>query len=89
MASRCRAYLSPIRRIASKSAPTETTAYACLLQNDVNLTSPSPLATSCTDTTGATPFVSAFPDKPFEIDNVIAATDKTCPAPGSPLRTAC
>ncbi|CAN2532119.1 hypothetical+protein [Methylocapsa aurea] len=59
-----------------------TTAYACLLQNDVNLTSPSPLATSCTDTTGATPFVSAFPDKPFEIDNVIAATDKTCPAPG-------
>lgn len=59
-----------------------TTAYSCLLQNDVNLASPSPLATSCTDATGATTFVSAFQNKPFEIDDYIAATDKTCPAPG-------
>src|SRR5262245_43345162 len=29
------------------------TVYGCLLQNDVNLTSPSPQSTSCTDKTGA------------------------------------
>ncbi|WP_159726643.1 alkaline phosphatase family protein [Methylosinus sp. Ce-a6] len=55
------------------------TAFECLLQNDVNLAS---LATRCTDATGATSFVSAFPNAPFEIDAYIAATDKTCPAPG-------
>jgi phospholipase C len=57
------------------------TKYDCLLQNDVNLTSP-PLAQSCTDSTGAAPFKSAFHNKPFFIDNYIAATDTTCPAPG-------
>ena len=57
-----------------------TTAYTCLLQQDVNLTSPSPLPTTCTDNTG-TSFVSAFANAPFKIDNFIAATDTTCPAP--------
>jgi acid phosphatase len=57
------------------------TAYNCLLQNDVNLTSP-PLPASCTDTTGATPFPSAFANKPFKIEDYIAPTDTTCPAPG-------
>jgi hypothetical protein len=33
--------------------------YTCLLQNDVNLTSP-PLSADCTDTTTATPFTSHF-----------------------------
>jgi acid phosphatase len=56
------------------------TAYQCLLQNDVNLTSPAPLATTCTDTTG-TPFQSAFKNKPFEINDFIAPTDTTCPKP--------
>jgi acid phosphatase len=59
--------------------------YKCLEQNDVNLTSPSPLATSCTDTSG-TPtsraINSAFTNLPFLIDSYIAATDKTCAAPG-------
>lgn len=54
------------------------TAYQCLLQNDVNLTSP-PLTPVCgdTDKNGA-----AF-QKPFKIDDYIAPTDTTCPAPGA------
>jgi acid phosphatase len=57
--------------------------FSCLLQNDVNLTSPSPLATTCNDSTTSTPFQSAFTNKPFGIDNYIAPTDTTCPAPGA------
>jgi phospholipase C len=57
-----------------------TTPYACLLQNDVNLTSP-PLPVTCTDNTGA-PFQSAFTNRPFLIENYIASSDTTCPAPG-------
>src|SRR5216117_3916188 len=43
------------------------TPYTCLMQVDVNLTSP-PLPASCTDTTTATTFKSAFPNAPFTID---------------------
>src|SRR6476619_6926124 len=35
-------------------------SYNCLLQNDVNLTSPSPLSGDCQDATTATPFASHF-----------------------------
>jgi acid phosphatase len=60
-------------------------SFSCLLQNDVNLASPTPLATSCTDTvlngSGAA-INSAFVNAPFKIDSYIAATDKTCAAPG-------
>jgi len=56
------------------------TPYKCLLQNDVNLTSPAPLPATCTDDTG-TPFSSAFKNKPFAIEDFIAATDTTCPNP--------
>src|SRR6266576_1991389 len=42
--------------------------FACLLQNDVNLTVPSPLGVSCTDTTTGSTFSSAFPNGPFLID---------------------
>jgi phospholipase C len=55
--------------------------YQCLLQNDVNLTSP-PLSVRCTDTTTATPFSSHFRNRPFTIDDYIAPEDTTCPAPG-------
>jgi phospholipase C len=54
-------------------------AYDCLLQNDVNLTSP-PLTGTCTNT--SPPFASHFPNAPFTIDQYIAPTDTTCPAPG-------
>jgi phospholipase C len=56
--------------------------YACLRQNDVNLTSPSPLPTTCSDPAHGTP-ASAFTNKPFSIDDYIGPTDTTCPAPGA------
>jgi acid phosphatase len=58
------------------------TPYTCLLQNDVNLTSPSPLPTTCTDTAGTVAIESHFPNRPFQIDDYIAADDTTCPVPG-------
>src|SRR3954453_12623479 len=58
------------------------TAFNCLLQNDVNLTSPTPLPATCTDSTTATSFSSAFTNAPFAIDSFIPSTATTCPAPG-------
>jgi phospholipase C len=54
--------------------------YDCLLQDDVNLTSP-PLAATCTEAHGGA-FTSAFTNAPFRIDEFLAPTDKTCPPPG-------
>src|SRR4051794_674717 len=48
--------------------------YACLLQNDANLSTP-PLGTACAPN-------SNFPNAPFGIDAFIAPTDTTCPPPG-------
>jgi acid phosphatase len=59
-----------------------STPYNCLLQNDVNLTSPAPLATTCVDKAGAS-FQSAFANAPFKIDDYISAADMTCPARGA------
>ena len=56
------------------------TSYGCLLQNDVNLTSP-PLANTCQDQAHNVAS-SAFVNSPFRIDDYIAAQDRTCPAPG-------
>jgi acid phosphatase len=56
------------------------TPYTCLLQNDVNLTSP-PLPATC-DATVTPAFDSAFHNAPFRIDDYIAPTDTTCPPPG-------
>src|SRR5712691_1548976 len=55
--------------------------YTCLLQNDVNLTSP-PLPPDCADATTATPFVSHFTNAPFSIEAYIPASARTCPQPG-------
>jgi phospholipase C len=58
------------------------TPYSCLLQNDVNLTTP-PLAAACSSSTPAgTAFDSHFVNKPFPVDAYIAPTDTTCPPPG-------
>ncbi|HEY1962718.1 MAG TPA: alkaline phosphatase family protein [Rhizomicrobium sp.] len=57
-----------------------TTPYQCLLQDDVNLTSP-PLPSTCTDSANGMTFNSDFVNAPFEIDNYIAPTDTTCPLP--------
>jgi acid phosphatase len=66
------------------------TPYTCLLQNDVNLTSPSPLSTRCLDehkvnlsaTTTQDGFESHFINLPFTIDDYIKPEDTTCPPPG-------
>jgi len=57
------------------------TAYTCLKQVDVNLASP-PLAATCTDTTTASTFSSAFTNQPFTIDAFIPPSATTCPPPG-------
>jgi hypothetical protein len=57
------------------------TPYGCLLQNDVNLTSPSPLPTTCTDAAHAVP-ASHFDNSWWTVDDYIQPTDTTCPAPG-------
>jgi phospholipase C len=68
------------------------TPYDCLYQNDVNLASPTPLPTTCSDTghlakqgSPATPQAvnSHFGNGPFKIDDYIAPGDTTCPAPGA------
>src|SRR5438477_537833 len=58
-----------------------TGSYTCLMQNDVNLTSP-PLAADCTDATTATPFTSHFSNAPFSIEQYIPKDARTCPQPG-------
>jgi acid phosphatase len=58
------------------------TPLPCLPQNDVNLASPTPLPATCHGTVGAVTVDSAFPNRPFLIDDYIKPTDKTCPAPG-------
>jgi acid phosphatase len=57
--------------------------YSCLLQLDVNLTSP-PLEALCTglDATGRM-FSSRFTNRPFPLDLFIAPGATTCPAPGA------
>jgi acid phosphatase len=58
--------------------------FSCLLQNDVNLTSP-PLPATCADTTGTpanSAFASHFSNAPFSIDAYIPADARTCPQPG-------
>lgn len=59
------------------------TPFTCLQQNDVNLTSSSPLANSCSDATTSTPFTSAFSNSPFKISDYIGPKATTCPAPGT------
>ncbi|MFL5940632.1 MAG: alkaline phosphatase family protein, partial [Gaiellaceae bacterium] len=58
------------------------TPWNCLLQLDVNLTSP-PLSPVCSGTTPAgVAFDSHFRNRPFPIDAYIRPTDTTCPPPG-------
>jgi acid phosphatase len=56
------------------------TPFTCLLQVDVNLTSP-PLGTECSDTTTGSSFTSHFVSAPFVIDDYIGPSDTTCPPP--------
>jgi acid phosphatase len=65
---------SHTRQVNQAGAP-----YSCLLQNDVNLSSP-PLSARCANTAPA--FSSHFFNEPFRIEDYIAPEDTTCPAPG-------
>jgi acid phosphatase len=57
-------------------------AYGCILQNDVNLTSP-PLTPVCSGTrANGTSFDSAFTNQLFDIGAYIPSTAMTCPQPG-------
>ncbi|MFH9983596.1 phospholipase C [Streptomyces sp. NPDC017179] len=56
------------------------TPYRCLLQNDVNLTSP-PLPSTCRDAAHGVE-AGAFANEPFTVDDHIRPRDRTCPAPG-------
>jgi acid phosphatase len=53
-------------------------AFTCLKQLDVNLAAVTPQ--SCTDTTTAASFTSAFTNAPFQIDSYIPSSATTCPA---------
>jgi acid phosphatase len=53
--------------------------FGCLLQNDVNLTSP-PLSVTCTD--AAHGIASHFTNAPFSIEQYIPRDARTCPQPG-------
>jgi phospholipase C len=55
------------------------TPYGCLLQNDVNLTSP-PLSVTCIDPPHG--IASHFTNNPFAIDSFLAPDARTCPQPG-------
>ena len=58
------------------------TAFTCLKQVDVNLASPIPLTATCTDSTTASTFKSAFTNAPFSIGALIPPSATTCPMPG-------
>ncbi|MCK2220358.1 alkaline phosphatase family protein [Actinomadura sp. ATCC 31491] len=67
-----------------RAAPQVTQAgepYRCLLQDDVNLTSPTPLPATCADPEHGV-LASAFVNAPFRIDDHIGPDDRTCPPPG-------
>src|SRR5205823_1687928 len=57
------------------------TAYKCLMQNDVNLTSP-PLPADCQSTATGAPYSSHFGNAPFSIEAYIPKEARTCPQPG-------
>src|ERR1044072_2605546 len=57
----------------------DATAWPCLPQNDVTLTSP-PLPVRCTGTVAGQPVSSAFRNRPFRIDDYISPQVTTCPA---------
>jgi phospholipase C len=72
--------LSHARAARTRQVAQDGSAYACLRQNDVNLTSP-PLSSTCRDAAHGVS-ASHFTNKPFSIDAFIKPQDKTCPAPG-------
>jgi phospholipase C len=73
--------LSDAKQINTTQVTQDGDAYGCLLQDDVNLSAPDPVVTTCVDRAHHVP-ASGFVNTPFTIDAYIQPTDKTCPAPG-------
>ena len=71
--------LAQARRAQRTQVAQNGSAYRCLLQADVNLTTP-PLANRCADTAHGVK-ASAFANGPWRIDRYIGPEDKTCPPP--------
>src|SRR5436190_18170586 len=69
-------------QVSQLDSPNSPSPYSCLLQNDVNLTTP-PLSKVCSGTkANGQSFDSHFTNAPFHIDDFIKPSDTTCPAPG-------
>jgi phospholipase C len=64
------------RQVAQNGSP-----YLCLPQDDVNLTAPAPLSSTCHDPAHGVAD-SHFTNRPYKVDRYIKPMDKTCPAPG-------
>src|SRR5438132_13435754 len=61
----------------SSQVAQDGSTYGCLLQNDVNLTSP-PLSPDCSNTTT---LMTHFTNQPFSIEQYVPASAQTCPQP--------
>ncbi|GCD91859.1 acid phosphatase [Nocardioides sp. LS1] len=72
--------LSDAPKARATQVAQDGTAYSCLPQDDVNLTSP-PLSSTCQDDAHGVS-ASHFANTPFSIDDYIKPEDKTCPAEG-------
>jgi acid phosphatase len=75
--------LSNADRAHTRQIGQSGTPYKCLLQDDVNLTSPPLPADACSVAAGD-PFNGHFPNKPFEIDKFVSPTTTTCPPDSDP-----
>jgi acid phosphatase len=71
--------LAQARRTQRTQVAQDGSAYRCLLQADVNLTTP-PLLDRCADSAHGVK-ASAFGNAPYAIDPYIGPKDKTCPPP--------
>ena len=74
--------LSTARQVTTTQVTAGGDAYGCLVQNDVNLSSPSPVPTTCVDKAHGVP-ASGFANGPFTIDDSIGPDDKTCAPEGT------
>ena len=74
--------LAAVKQLNTTQITQDGDAYGCLLQNDVNLSSPTPVPSTCVDKAHQVP-ASGFANTRFTIDDHIKATDKTCAPEGT------
>ncbi|HYN71574.1 MAG TPA: hypothetical protein VES60_03650 [Nakamurella sp.] len=74
--------LADARQINTTQITQDGDACGCPLQNDVNLSCPTPVATTCVDRAHQVP-ASGFADNPFTIDDYVGPADRTCAPEGT------